>query len=915
MIRAATLAALIALPMAAGAEPLALDFLPPNMGQSDICMPSDQRTRADDTKAEGGVGELTDEDRIRFLHRDIRTLMAEDADRHFDFVNALITRLAGLEEGFAGIDETLARIALHLSAARLDDLTARALVPQLRAQAGEMTNNQRMELAQFYMNGIGVAPDVAFAQDLIREAAYGGNARALLEIARMQTRGDLLEGWDAPLDLTVTMAFGGILGEMSPALCGRAEQIAQEYLKGEIVQRNPATALAWRRFAADMGGAEAAWRVVEYHLNAEADRKDNAELRRYLERAAELGLSLDAGQFGRLISAGVVTADELQTMLGYNFNQDDRRSRNSLIPWLDLVVNVDGMKPADDGFYMDYLRELAVMPTAPGLVFRELAREVLVRRGRWAGEAEALPLYEEAARRGDPEGMQVLAGMLVRYRDDPRQAMRAENLLQETVSRFGMTSSMERLDTLYRCQLNEAPLLGQADLWAVNLRAAGNAPVTISATDLVALDPFKDPETIAAIQSQALAGRSAPLAQQAQRVHSSPLSSDTALQLWAGRLERSDQALEVFAELEFELAASPAERALAVEFFRRVHLNNGVTTALDLAIALIEDNARDPQVADEILRLLTMAGNRGEGAAIRLKSRLLAASLLPGDYRASAEAVYQEFRDVIEARGDFLALVFAIPFLPADRVDDYIDRAVSLMNCGTKDADELGEAYALRGDPQGSWHWRRIALEFEGGHVLSKLRLSDDQMRLYRNGAAPGAAEVQARLLADGDASALERLFRLTADPDLPSYDAEAAAGHLLDALARPGIATAPWVLTGYRKADDAIRSAVAARIDMRAVYGHAARAGDPLAAHEYGMLLRREARGQADLAESLRWLRSAAEAGQDESMVELAFALGFGIGTLRDPTEAMGWLQRARTAGNPRANEMAALISVTGGQ
>src|SRR5690606_34146164 len=148
--------------------------------------------------------------------------------------------------------------------------------------------------------------DRAFAQELIREAAYGGNANALLEIARLAGQGALIEGWDAPLDLTVTMAFGGILGALDSGVCRRAERIAQAYLKGDVVKANPALALAWFRFAADMGRAESAWRVVEYHLNADAAQKDNIEMRRYLEQAVRRGISLSDDQQAVLVASGAV---------------------------------------------------------------------------------------------------------------------------------------------------------------------------------------------------------------------------------------------------------------------------------------------------------------------------------------------------------------------------------------------------------------------------------------------------------------------------------------------------------------------------------------------------------------------------------------------------------------------------------
>ena len=50
----------------------------------------------------------------------------------------------------------------------------------------------------------------------------------------------------------------------------------------------------------ELGGAEAAWRVVEHHLNADAARKDNEEMAFYLRRAVSLGISLDEAQQGAL---------------------------------------------------------------------------------------------------------------------------------------------------------------------------------------------------------------------------------------------------------------------------------------------------------------------------------------------------------------------------------------------------------------------------------------------------------------------------------------------------------------------------------------------------------------------------------------------------------------------------------------
>jgi TPR repeat protein len=897
------------MPFGLQASPLAVEFLPPNIAERDLCNAPVAREAEIHTEHGPGDLDLTDELRLDFLIRDINRLQRQDADRWFDFIDALITRRAQLDETFAGASEEFSRVVLHLKARRLDDLRERNLIGQLRLRADEMSNNQRLKLARYYRDGILVPADLPFAQEMLREAAYGGNARALTEIARMQIRGEMLEGWDAPLDLTVTLAFGGLLGELTPSVCSRAERIAQEYLKGDLVVANPDIAYAWRKFAADMGGVEAAWRVVEYHLNADADRKDLEEMRIYLRRAVKLGLSPDDRITSQLLASGIITEQEIEEILGFNLSQDRRRVQNSIIPYFDLGVRKNDVVVNKDSLRLQYLRELSIMPEAPGFVFADLAKEVIARKGRWAGEAEAMKLLEVAVDRRDETGMQMLAGLLIRYRDDPVRINRAENLLLDTVSRFGMASSMRRLEGLYRCQVNDAPRKGPADLWARNYAATGHVAAQMSANDIVTLSPFRSPEILAKIQTQALQGRTQARAELAQLMQSSPLTSEAALRLWAKRISPSDKALETFVRMEMELARTPTERALAIEFFRRVYLNNGVTSALDLSVALLEDQAREPEVAKDIIKMLTIAGNRGEGASIRLKSRLLAKSTSPEDYAASAAKIYDEFKDVIEERGDFLGLMFAIPFLPESRVDDYFDRAASLMGCENKDADEMGDAYALRQDQQMVYHWRNVVLDFDGGHLLSKLKLTDNQVDLFDAGSAPNVRQVVARNLTEGEPNADMRLYRLTGNPDLPGFDARAAAGHLMSVLNVARDEELIWVMSSYRSAHEDVRALVDQRRDMTAVLRNAANAGDNRTRFEYAMYLRDNAKTPDDLSQSTQWLKKAAEGGYDDAMVELGFALGFGLGTQSNKSAALDWLARAEKLGHPRAAGLAQLI------
>ncbi len=909
------LALALLLPLPVAAQQLELAFLPPPVEPQDLCHASDA-----DPESDLGLGTGEDQDQarlfLRYLRRDIRNLSAEDADRWFDFIQTLITWQAQLDPGFAGAAELLARIALHVDAGRLEALRTAGLVDQLRQGSVKMNGPEKMALAQYYLNGTGVVQDIPYAQSLIRDAAYGGTVDALLTVARMAIEGTPMPDWDAPLDLTVSLAFGGMLGQMDAGVCVRAERIAREYLDGRIVARNPATAYAWTRFAADLGGAGAAWRVVEFHLGADAPVADNAVLLKYLKLASERGFTPTPSQTQQLQAQGSIATGDLAAIIGPNVITPAGEGRASVARHFRLAVNPDSIELDESGPYLDYLRALSDFDTAPGWVFTRLAAEVQVRKGRWKGEAETMALLETAVARGDAEGMQLLAGRLMRWRSDPAQLTRAINLLTEAATTHGLTSALRDLDGLYRCQAPTAPLSREADYWAGAYRATETAPVDISATDLLILDPYREPETIARIQSQALRGQVQALAQQLERVQIDRLSGEDADRVWVARTQVSDKALELFAELEFTSATTPAERDRAVELFRRVYLNNGVTTALDLAIALVEHDGRNPAIAAEIVTLLTQAGNRGEGAAIRLLARLTGdrrlASMLSIAPRTEAQ-VYTEFATAIEDRGDFLALMFGMPHVGLEKAADYTERAVSQMTCGTKDADELGDVASMLQSAALSDHWRRVGLATPGFHVLSRLALTNRQMDAYGTRAAPDQIAVLTRELAEGDGGARRSLYALTANPDLRGYDPGVAADHLLALLQGADASDEAFVLTAYAGAPAAVRAAVAARFDIGPVYARAAEAGSAQAQLDLALLLRTQAKGPADLATSAGWLAKAAAAGNVTAMAELGRVLATGLGVPANRAGALGWLDQAGTAGDAGAAEMARLLRLSG--
>ncbi|MGR3502277.1 tetratricopeptide repeat protein [Pseudaestuariivita sp.] len=885
------------------ARTLDLVFMPPAFEPRNVCNPRTQDVSID-VDEEGEEEFLEDVHRILYIDRHVRQLINEDPVQFFEFISDLISWRERIDARFAGPEADFARIDLYIAAGKFDELAATGVFQRLRAEADALSNNQKMKLARHFRDGIAVAEDLPYARELVRQAAYAGHANALLDIARMQLKGEPMPDWDAPLDLTVTMAFGGFLGQLDEGVCRRAERLAQEYLEGNVVSRNPDVARAWLRFSADLGSRSGAWRMVEFHLKADAAEKDNVEMLHYLKKAVERGMVPDEAQIAELEASGA-RLEIVREILGFN-HSEDRSRRAQMSKLLELRVNVDAQEADEDGLFFQYLQEVVMLPSAPGRAYTRLARETRVRFGRWGGEDRAREYLEKATELGDAEGQYELAALLVRYRDDPAILNRAVDLWTDSVSRHGMEAAMHELDSLYRCKAPDAPRLWEAQPWADAYAASEHKTVPISATDLIALDRYKEPWTIARIQSQALNGRIDSLARHAQRVQIDPFMSERAQRIWAKRLNRSDKAMELFAELEFELATNPAERTRAIEFFRRVYLNNGVTTALDLAIALVEDNGRVPEIADEILRLLDQAAHRGEGAAIRLISRL------QSDVRTE-RSVYEQYADEIEKRGDFLAMMFSLPHVSPDKRADYFDRAVQQMNCSTKDVEEMADAYTILGDMTQAFRWKQIGLTLEGKHVLSKLRLSDVQLGAFDTGAAPNAAGVQQRALEDGDLAARRVLYQLTSDPNLENYDPDVAAGHLL-ALAADGTAQdQAWVLGQFRRAGGPVQDAVLAQYDISALFRRLGEGSDVSTRAEFGLLLRDRASSRAHLAEAAQWLKSAAEAGNIEGMAAYGDMLGRGLGVVRDVPEALAWLDQAARAGHPEAERTARLLRLSG--
>ncbi len=881
------------------AERLELEFLPPDFPPTDICRAPAEQVDADETRVgEGGGDEQTDEDIkawVSYLKRDIRALTRLDANGHLGFIEDLIDLRTEIDPAFESADAAFARIGLYIDAGRIEEIKEEGVIEGLVRMSDDLSQSERVQLGQYFMTGTGVERDALRGEQMLAAEAFKGNANALLAILRLQLSGAELEEWFETPERTAVLAFGGKLGQLNRGLCGRAEFIAEAYLDGDLLKPNAELALAWRKFAADQGGQRAAWRVVEHMLNADVSAYSDDSIIHYLQLAVDDTYAVDANDIDALRDVGATRADRIADVLSRMHGHSNGRTARPAMPFFELDITLDeGLE--DTGPHLTYLETITEFNNVPGLIWTRLADEILLRSGRWKGEEKAVEALEKAVEAGDPAAFVKLARMKLRDGHRDGASSMAEQLLLDAVDLHGHAPALVALDGYHRCVGVGTPSSRESKHWSASVKASAARPLSIDVQDYENFSATIAPEVAGLLQSRALRGSTTDTPSFLRRLENDPSVSDEALRYWSQRVSFSKKAIENYAVDAYEVAADPSEAAVAVDFARRVYLANGPSMALDLAVILVEYAGRSPEIADEVRQLLTNAASRGEGAAIRLLHRLSG---------ADDDSIYQQYADVIDQRGDFLALMFAMPFVDDVTFEDYANRAVAEMRCGTKDVAEMADAFAHRGDAERALHWLRVGLSIEGGHSMSRMRIALQKMDMFDT---PQLAMVD-RTSLGGSLADIQVAYHRVSFLGSDSFNRSAAARILTEALASDDEAVRRWAYGAFNAAEAGIAREMRDMVNIEDVLSSAARSGLSEAQHAYAIHLRAKAQNFEQLANANAWLETAAEAGHGQAMVDLAYGYAHGVGVARDPKLALIWLRRAEAQAVPGAQDLARLV------
>lgn len=878
-------------PSLAQADPVEVAFEPPTITQTAICT----ARKPDELLVldwAGWTGQTLPDQPPELIRRDLRRLMDLDAVRWFDTIRNANALMPAVDPKYTADKAMLDRIDLLIAAGKVKELTNERLVPQLLSANANTSPRMQNAISMFLMQGIGVAQDRDAGLALLVQAAYGGNADALLKIAQMQQDGAAVPGWDVPSDLAITMAFGALVGQLDPMICDRVARIAREYGNGSIVAQNLALSEKWYRFAADLGDTAAAWKVSELHMRSEEIVKSNDTLLTYLTKAANGGLPYAQMALGRVYEVGgLAPKDTARALELYRAaaQYGDRAGQMRLTLYLQTQSQRNAtFVPA----YRTALATLGARKDAPSWAFVAQADAVLEDRGRWAGEAAAIVLLQKAAAMNDPDAVKRLMRISYRTADTPAKFYALIDQVVDSVHTDGEIDPMTDLKNAFTCRAPNAPQREEAQYWADTADATGTKTVEFGPDEILQLLKNKDPLDMARLQSQALYGRPTALAQyMALLDRIDPTGKQTAF--WQTYAPGFTRVTLSRARIERKFGLSGAAVGDPVILFRQAIAEGDLIAGLDLAETLLQDGNASAEATAALLPL----------AELGIGKALVQLPIADPARFADLAAVYRSYATAIETRGDFDAILLALPFVSgADAQKDYIARATTTTDCSFDESLRFADAMAAVGQTVGYQKWLGIA-EFLAGADAWSLSKLGDSLRKH------GAPEDEVRMMAfysaahnAGDITATYRMLDRYAKLGTPNYDPALSAQLYVDLVERVKPDDVPRTLARLAAEDPEIRNPAYAKIDVPAKYRAAAEAGSAVAMFEYGKILRTSALTPADFAIATGWIARAAGKGDGNAMLAYSDALAFGIGIDPSRDAALKWLRLAAGAGNKEA-------------
>jgi|GEM_PF-881397 len=893
--------------VSAHSAPIVLEFRPPEIEVSKICTPKRPDSEIQREWSEWDRKALPAGKGLDAISRDLVRLRDIDAAQYFDTIMAGLKQLRQTDPGYGDSRYLIDRINVYINAGRIEDLKKARLVEELQA-SGYMVSPRALDfLADLYLNGIVLARDPEQGLKLKVQAAYGGNANALLFLASLTSNGETVPGWDVDAPVAVTLAFGSLLGKLNPTICDRIGRIAREYSSGDVVAENHGLSETWYRFAADLGDTNAAWKVAEYHLDSEFIEKDNAVLLKYLKEAAEAGVVSAQIELGRIYETGALTERDTAAALKLYKSLADNGLRVGYIRNILLLEKLGRTGGADYDRYRQLLVKLSELPEAPGWVFTKLGKLAQSDKGVWESAGEAEAQFARAAALDDVDGKYELARTYLLSPGDKAKFNLALDLLYSAVSENGKIEALSELRRAHLCLMPDGPDVASEAYWRKAESGAGNETIALDVEDVRDLKDDVPPMLLAEVQTQALYGRAEALGNFANLMDrvlkGVPEETKTFWRKYATRFVGGEASIAV---RKFEGAESEKERDLAVADLKRLIDAGDAYAALELAELYLRTYPDDYEKVAEAEYLLEAFQGGTRGKILRLVEGIHAGNT-ENPLNLTGEQI-----GYIAAHGDADALLF---LAERERDDDkrkqLFFHARGIMRCNFDTVYQFADFAEKHGYSAELNHWLDVSMALLEGKAWQLVKVADLYAGTDTEEGRHTAFDLYVKAHDEGYEIASFRLLDLVSDPKKETYDPDLGTEIFANLLEKADGNQLYGVIRRVQKAPAAIQEPVLAQYDIKSLYRRAAEAEYPAAMRELAKLMRSSDASHEDIREASEWLKKSAAAEDVEAMVLLAQSYAFGIGLEPSRPNALKWLRAASDAGDEPATKLLQIIQL----
>ena len=769
-----------------------------------------------------------------------------------------------------------------------------------------------IELANLY----GPTGPVAFrdaprASAMAQAAAASGNAEGKLMFATF-LNGDPAIAAEQKAAATEA-ALLALVGEIVKGNCSYLSTVGMLYLRGDLVEPDIPTAIAWFEQAAETGDARVEERLGDLISGPRVEVNDFRLAMQYYEHAADQGRAPSALKVGQDYATGLVRARDLERARHYLGIAADAGLRDGNLWLARLNYGIFGGARDWPSARRYYEAALAI-----GAYDAELATEygtaLIDNSAGPADLAAARALLTEAAYSGSGIAAVRVGELLIAEAPaDPALYTEIETFMRlgDSLGRSEAARHMAELSLCAGPLFNPAAVAGWYDR---ALALGANALILTQGANLLASpDAAKHARGQALVRQLAMSGdaRGAGFTLAQLRSSAGLFGPDPDL---LGRLEAfvAGNADDPAFMQEFDLARIGAEMALpdaaekldaALETLD-TYIAAGNANALVLKADLLKDHRN--ATATELIPLYRQAADLG---AVKAMRELGAALLAQGADAASARTWLKKAAD----GGDIKAALRLIDTTTASAPAEIRAIADSGAVCSVDGMVSIARTYAATTAPEApaeAARWLDTATQIAGARPSDLVRIAS----AYTAGIAGADAVARAEPLLvaamqGGSTEAAVKLADGHIDGAWPDADPD-VAHQLLAGLAADGDPGA---------AAELLRAVSRGRIGMPAAeVTRLAEVAGPRLANDGSTLVRlarldeEGAFGTPDPERQFRWLQAAAAAGDAGAMMRLYRSYASGIGVAASPDEAFAWLKKAADIGDPRAvKEIAAAYTV----